>query len=75
MKKFHLIARTVAIVLSVVFALLLFPTIVGIHGGLKSAAYTLLGIAVIWVFYFGLGALFSSLYEEGKKDGDNADFV
>lgn len=42
-------------VLSVAFALLLFPSIVGRHGVVMSLIYTGLGISVIWLAYFGIG--------------------
>lgn len=77
MDHLHVIGRVLATVFSVAFAILLFPSIVGVHGIARSAGIVLLGVAFIWIVYFGLGALFRSLYEEGKKDAsdDNADFV
>lgn len=78
MKNLHLIGRVLATVFSVTFAGLLFPTIVGTYGVARSLGLVLLGVAVIWLFYFALGSLFGHLYQEGKKDGidsSNSDFV
>jgi hypothetical protein len=41
--------------LSLLFAALLFPAIVGRYGLLLSVFYTGLGVSVIWLAYFGIG--------------------
>jgi hypothetical protein len=43
------------ILLSVVFGLLLFPNIVDKHGLWLSLFFTVAGIGVIWLAYFGIG--------------------
>lgn len=77
MKNLHTVGKILAIIFSLVFAGLLYPTIVDTHGTLKSLLFTGLGVVVIWVAYFLLGSLFGHLYEEGRKDGEenNTDFV
>jgi hypothetical protein len=68
MNNLHRIGRILAIVFSVTFAALLFPTIVGVHGVLKSLGFVAMGVTVIWLAYFGLGALFGHINDEGKKE-------
>jgi hypothetical protein len=78
MHPIHRVATILAVVFSVTFALLLYPAIVGDYGVLQSVAFVLLGVAVIWAAYFGLGSLFGHLYQEGRKEGredSNSDFV
>lgn len=77
MKHFRKFATIFAVILSVTFAVLLFPEIVGVHGVLKSTAIVGLGVAVIWTFYFLLGHLFGHIYEAGKEEAseNNSDFV
>ncbi len=41
--------------LSVTFALILFPNIVGRNGIWMSLFYTGLGVGFIWLLYFGIG--------------------
>ncbi len=43
------------ILLSVVFAVMLFPNIVDKHGVWLSILFTAAGIGVIWLVYFGIG--------------------
>jgi hypothetical protein len=69
--------RILAALFSVVFAVLLYPSIVDEHGVFLSLVYTLLGVVVIWLVYFLLGSLFRHLYDAGVQQGrdDNSDFV
>ncbi len=56
--------------LSVTFALLLFPTIVGRQGVLMSLVYVGLGVGFIWLVYFGIGRLLEwAVSEELKRKG------
>jgi hypothetical protein len=77
MKYFRTFATILAVVFSVVFALLLYPEIVGQQGVLKSTVAVGLGVACIWLFYFMLGRLFSSIYAAGREDEkeNNTDFI
>lgn len=77
MKHLHIVGKVLAAVFSVLFAVLLFPEIVGIYGIPKSLFFTMLGVGFIWLLYFLLGSLFNRLYQEGKKEGanNNTDFV
>ena len=77
MNNLHQIGRLLATVFSVVFAVLLYPSIVEVQGVFRSGVYTLLGVGFIWLVYFLLGSLFKHLYDEGLKEGrdDNSDFV
>lgn len=77
MHSLHNTGKILATFLSVVFAALLYPSIVDVHGVLMSGVYTLLGVAVIWLVYFLLGSLFKHIHDEGMKEGrdDNSDFV
>ena len=69
--------RILATIFSLTFAVLLFPSIVGVHGVFKSSIFTMLGVGFIWFLYFMLGSLFTHIHEEGKKEGrdNNTDFV
>ena len=42
-------------ILSIVFAVLLFPNILDKHGLWMSMLYTAMGIGVIWMAYYGIG--------------------
>lgn len=77
MKRFRLIATTLAVVFSVTFALLLFPEIVGVHGVPKSLLLIGLGGGSIWLLYFLLGSLIACIYAAGEEDAsqNNKDFV
>lgn len=77
MSNLRSIATILATIFSVTFAVLLFPEIVGHHGALRAAAFVLLGVGVIWLFYFTLGRLFGHIYAEGKRDAEenDTDFV
>ena len=77
MNSLHNTGKILASFLSVVFAALLYPNIVEVHGVLKSGFYTLLGVGFIWLVYFLLGSLFKHIHEKGVKEGrdDNSDFV
>lgn len=77
MHAFHRAATIVTAVLSATFALLLYVTIVEDYGAVLSVGIILLGVAVIWAAYFGLGALFGYMHEQGRREGrdDNSDFV
>jgi len=65
------------VVFSVTFALLLFPEIEGHHGVIKSTLFVGLGKGCIWLFYFLLGRLFSSIFAAGKEDEkeNDTDFI
>ena len=54
-------------VLSVTFALFLFPNIVGRHGIIMSLFYTGLGVGVIWLVYFGIGRFIEWAVSEELK--------
>lgn len=43
--------------LSIIFAVMLFPNIIDRHGFWMSLLYTGLGVGVIWLAYFGIGQL------------------
>ena len=45
------------VLLSIIFAGLLFPNIIDQHGLWMSLLYTALGVGVIWLAYFGIGQL------------------
>lgn len=77
MKNFHTFVTVLAVVLSVTFALLLYPEIVGHQGVLKSIFIVGLGVGVIWLFYFMLGRLFGHIYDTGREDEkeNNTDFI
>ena len=77
MANIHYIAMILATVFSVVFAVLFFPSIVGLHGVAKSSVFTMLGVGFIWMIYFLLGSLFKHIYEQGRNEGEenNTDFV
>lgn len=77
MKRFRLIATTLAVGFSVTFALLLFPEIVGVYGVPKSLLFVGVGVGCIWLFYFLLGRLFGHIYAAGKTDAseNNRDFI
>jgi hypothetical protein len=77
MANLHIIGKVLATAFSVVFAVLLFPSIVGVHGVAKSLVFTALGVGFIWLVYFMLGNLFKNIHDHGRKEGeeDNTDFV
>jgi hypothetical protein len=54
-------------VLSLTFALLLFPAIVGRHGVVMALLYTGLGVGLIWLLYFGIGRFFEWAISEKLK--------
>jgi hypothetical protein len=54
----------IPITLSVLFAVLLFPSIIGIHGVAKSLGFTLLGVYVIWIMFFLWSWVISSIVED-----------
>jgi hypothetical protein len=57
-------------ILSVTFALLLFPSIVGLHGIGMSLLYTGLGVGFIWFLFFLIGRLVNhAVSEELKRRG------
>jgi len=68
MAALHKTMKSLAILFSVIFAGLLLPEIVGRHGLVPAAGYTILGVAVIWIAYFGLGSLFRFIYEQGVRE-------
>ncbi len=62
--------RVWTVLLSVVFAALLLPSIVGEHGLPMSLVYTGLGVGVIWIVFFALGRLVDwAVTEEIKRRG------
>jgi hypothetical protein len=68
----------VTAIVSAFFAIMLFVTIVDIHGVINSLFFCALGVAAIWgIWYFFLGSVFKSFYEKGKKEGEEkeSDFV
>jgi hypothetical protein len=72
MKTSTVIRRLWPTFLSVLFAVLLFPNIVPIHGVGMSLFFVALGVAVIWLSYFGIGqfirrAVRQELEEQGKR--------
>ena len=61
------IFKILVALLSVVFAVLLFPAIVDQHGFWMSLLYTTMGICVIWLAYFGIGKLIDWIVNEELK--------
>jgi len=57
----------IPIICSIVFAVLLFPSIVDRHGFVKSLYFTQLGVAVIWVMFFLWSWLINSIVEDEIK--------
>ncbi len=55
-------------ILSIVFAGLLFPNIVDIHGPFLSLVYTGLGVGFIWLLYFGIGQFIQWAVSEELKN-------
>jgi hypothetical protein len=63
-------------VLSLTFALLFFPTIVGRHGVMMTLLYTGLGVGFIWLLYFGIGRFLEWAVSEDlkrRKHGEQGD--
>jgi len=56
--------KVLTALLSIIFAGVLFPTIVDRHGLWMSLLYTSLGIGVIWLAYFGIGQLLDWLFSK-----------
>ena len=54
----------IPIICSIVFAVLLFPSIVDRHGFVKSLYFTQLGVVVIWGMFFLWSWLINSIVEE-----------
>ncbi len=77
MANLHHIGKSLTTIFSVMFALLLFPTIVGDQGTSRALMFAALGVGVIWFVYFFLGTLFRHIHEQGRREGeeDNTDFV
>ncbi len=63
--------KVLTVLLSIIFAGLLFPNIIDRHGLWMSLLYTGLGVGVIWLAYFGIGQflgwLFSKELEERNR--------
>ncbi|NIM20476.1 MAG: hypothetical protein GTO51_09645 [Candidatus Latescibacteria bacterium] len=59
--------------LSVIFAVLLFPSILDVHGFWKSLFFTSLGVLVIWVLYLVIGSLIGWAVAEELKKGQGGE--
>ncbi len=57
----------IPIICSIIFAVLLFPSIVDRHGFVKSLYFTQLGVVVIWVMFFLLSWFINSIVEDEIK--------
>ena len=69
-ERTHWGARVWTSFLSITFALLLFPSIVDLHGIGMSLLYTGLGVGFIWFLYFMIGSLINhAVAEELKRRG------
>ena len=55
------------VVLSLAFAVLLFPNIVGRSGVWMSVFYTGLGVGLIWLLYYAIGRLIDRAVSEELK--------
>lgn len=70
MKGFKRTYAMVTLVISTFFAVMLYLSIVDVHGALKSLFFVALGVAAIWgIYYFFLGSVFRFFYEKGKREG------
>ena len=58
--------------LSITFAGLLFPNIVGQYGLWISLLFTCLGVGVIWLVYFGIGQLLQWIVSKELEERDLA---
>ena len=66
--KHKTIFKGLASVLSIVFAGLLIPTIIGRYGLLMSMMYAGLGVGFIWLAFFGIGQFVTWAVEEELKN-------
>ncbi|UCG52801.1 MAG: hypothetical protein JSW58_04405 [Candidatus Latescibacterota bacterium] len=58
--------------LSVIFAILLFPNILDVHGFWRSVFFTSLGVGFIWLISFAVGTLVDGVVKnELKKREEN----
>ena len=69
MKKiFHPFWTIFTIVLTLIFIILLPLSIISRYGPFKTAIFTLIGVAVIWIVYFVRTLIFTSYSSEDKKN-------
>ena len=70
MTRPHKAATIWTILLSVTFAVLLFPVLLSDHGLLPALAYTALGAGVIWAIYFAVGGGLKWVAEEAARESE-----
>lgn len=69
----HRIFKIWVTILSIVFAVLLFPNIIDEHGLWMSMFYTAMGIGVIWMAYYGIGRFIDCVVNEEIKKRNLSD--
>jgi hypothetical protein len=57
--------------LSVTFGVLMMPEIVEYHGFFRSLAFTLVGVSVIWLAFFGVRSLIQHVSEDARRREDS----
>ena len=60
------------VLLSITFAGMLFPNIINRYGLFISLVFTVLGVGVIWLAYFGIGQLLQWIVSKELEERDLA---
>jgi hypothetical protein len=70
-KLFHPFWTWFTIILTLIFVVLLPASIISRLGLFKTAIFTLIGVAVIWIVYFIRAFIFSKFLSEENKTKEN----